>query len=74
MSVMAFWLDLDFKIDARTVGMRKSELLGRLIRGGEVRKTPCPKHKGHMWCSFGLEEDYSCCDGTGWLPNTQVKD
>jgi hypothetical protein len=69
MSVMAFWLDLPFNIDQRSVGMSKSELLGRLLRGEEVRRHPCPKHRGRMWCAFGFDEDYSCCDGTGWLKN-----
>ena len=53
------------------LGMRKSALLGRLMRGEEVRRRPCPRHKGRMWCSWGLDEaSRPCpCQGTGWLPN-----
>jgi hypothetical protein len=55
----------------REVDMRKSALLGRLMRGEEVRRRPCPRHRGRMWCSWGMDEaTRPCpCDGTGWLPN-----
>lgn len=75
MSIVGFWLDLEYnsrkgiEVDKRNVGMRKSALLGRLMRGEEVRRRPCPKHKGLMWCSWGFDEDMSCCDYTGWLKN-----
>ena len=69
MSVVAFWIELPFNIDRRAVGMSKSELLGRLMRGEEVRRRPCPKHKGKMWCGWGITADMACCDGTGWLKN-----
>ena len=68
MNVVSFWLDFG-NIDASMVGMRKSELLGRLVRGEEVRRRPCPIHRGKMWCGWGLDEDMSCCDGTGWVAN-----
>jgi hypothetical protein len=74
MSVVAFWLSLPFQIDKTYVGMVKSELLGRLMRGEEVRRIPCPKHKGEMWCRWGIMADMSCCDGTGWLKNMEGTD
>lgn len=55
------------------VGMVKSELLGRLVRGEEIRTRPCQKHKGKMWCSWGGHADMECCDGTGWLRNEKEK-
>jgi hypothetical protein len=77
MSIMSFWLEFEpdegMKINISNVGMRKSEFLGRLARGEEVRRRPCPKHKGKMWCAWGMHDDYSCCQGTGWLPNEEVK-
>jgi hypothetical protein len=53
------------------VDVIKSALLGRLMRGEELRRRPCPKHKGRMWCSWGLDEALKpcACGGTGWLPN-----
>jgi hypothetical protein len=54
-----------------SIGMVKSALLGRLMRGEAVRRRPCPRHRGRMWCSWGLDEAARpCpCQGTGWLPN-----
>jgi hypothetical protein len=85
MRTVAFWLDFRAGVEKpglgdehrivfygpREVDMRKSELLGRLVRGEEVRRRPCPRHLGRMWCSWGLDEARRrCpCDGTGWLPN-----
>jgi uncharacterized protein (TIGR02996 family) len=80
MGVVAFWLNFQQGIirgrvgnppGLTAIGMRKSALLGRLMRGEEVRRRPCPKHKGVMWCYWGLEEaSKPCpCGGTGWLPN-----
>lgn len=83
MRTVAFWLDFQGGVQKRPglgsgrmygpreVDMRKSALLGRLVRGEEVRRRPCPRHQGRMWCSWGLDEAMRpCpCDGTGWLPN-----
>ncbi len=53
------------------IDLMKSALLGRLMRGEELRRRPCPRHKGRMWCSWGLDEAVKpcACGGTGWLPN-----
>jgi hypothetical protein len=80
MQVVAFWLDFQQGVERSrrgsgpgltSLGMRKSALLGRLMRGEEVRRRPCPRHRGEMWCSWGLDEAAKpCpCQGTGWLPN-----
>jgi hypothetical protein len=80
MSVVSFWLDFQQQVRRErkwsspgisSLGMYKSALLGRLMRGEEVRRRPCPRHKGQMWCAWGLEEASKpcACDGTGWLPN-----
>lgn len=83
MRTMAFWLDFRAGISKpqelgegefygpREVDMRKSALLGRLVRGEELRRRPCTRHLGRMWCSWGLDEAARpCpCEGTGWLPN-----
>ena len=42
--------------DKTRIDLMKSALLGRLVRGEELRRRPCPKHKGRMWCSWGLDE------------------
>jgi hypothetical protein len=80
MEIVAFWLDFQQQV-LRTrqgvspglsrVGMWKSALLGRLMRGEEIRRRPCPRHRGQMWCSWGLDEAAKPCEcqGTGWLPN-----
>jgi hypothetical protein len=89
MEIVGFWLDFQRSFPDTTplkerlgpllarlsrLGMEKSALLGRLMRGEEIRRRPCPKHKGMMWCSWGPIEptnphQYECCDGTGWLRN-----
>jgi len=77
MNAVAFWLSLaaneGFRLDRSLIGMYKSELLGRLMRGEEVRRVPCPRHKGRMWCGWGGREQIygpeCACGGTGWLPN-----
>ena len=84
MEIVAFWLEFqqhlakDRSKDSfasgpglSRVGMYKSALLGRLMRGEEIRRRPCPRHKGQMWCFWGLDEaSRPCaCGGTGWLPN-----
>jgi hypothetical protein len=79
MRTVAFWLDFRAGVEhrpaafygPREVDLRKSALLGRLVRGEEVRRRPCPRHKGRMWCAYGFEEARRpCpCEGTGWLPN-----
>jgi hypothetical protein len=80
MNVLAFWLDFQQHVlrekegacpGLSGLGMAKSALLGRLMRGEEVRRRPCPRHKGQMWCAWGLEEAARpcACQGTGWLPN-----
>lgn len=82
MNVMALWLETGAcqgntrtpgSLDLRSVGMMKSYLLGRLMRGEQVRERPCPVHKGRMWCAWGLMEEMDCCDGTGWLKNEESK-
>lgn len=46
--------------------IRKSNLLGRLLYGGEkLRNEKCPKHLGR-WSGIGDCEHG--CDLTGWLP------
>ena len=78
--MVAFWLEFQRGVEASEsgcgpglsrIGMAKSALLGRLMRGEEVRRRPCPRHRGQMWCAWGLEEaSQPCaCGGTGWLPN-----
>lgn len=81
MSTVGFWLDFRRHADRNfplyasralsSIDMAKSALLGRLMRGEEVRRRPCPRHKGEMWCSWGLDEAMKpcACQGTGWLPN-----
>jgi hypothetical protein len=49
--------------------IRKSNLLGRLIYGGQALRTePCPEHNGHWTGSAMLEGCPHGCHGTGWLP------
>jgi len=81
MEMLAFWLEFQQGWVEKhnpysgpglsRIGMAKSALLGRLMRGEEVRRRPCPRHKGRMWCMWGLEEAMKpcACEGTGWLPN-----
>jgi len=78
MRTIAFWLDFQAgvrrrsplgRMPLREVDMRKSALLGRLVRGEEVRRRPCPRHQGVMWCSFGFDALRCVCEGTGWLAN-----
>jgi hypothetical protein len=56
-------------LDEIRIDIAKSNLLGRLLYGGEnLRTMPCPQHKGH-WS--GYQEDCPLgCGMTGWLPNT----
>ena len=63
-----FGLPKSFGIVCNAVNMMKSRLLGRLLRGEEVRRRPCPVHKGRM-TYFLTHDDYECCQGTGWLLN-----
>jgi hypothetical protein len=83
MRTMALWLDFQVSALPRevaselrrgpglsSIGMLKSNLLGRLMRDHEIRRVPCPVHRGKLQyqaSSFGT--DVSCCDGTGWLRN-----
>jgi hypothetical protein len=80
MEMVAFWLEFQQDLvrnkvgsppGLSRVGMAKSALLGRLMRGEEVRRRPCPRHRGQMWCFWGLDEAARpcACGGTGWLPN-----
>jgi uncharacterized protein (TIGR02996 family) len=84
MEVVAFWLDFQQRFEKdrpsrwystgpgrSRIGMYKSALLGRLMRGEEIRRRPCPRHKGRMWCYWGadLPAGECACQGTGWLPN-----
>ena len=52
-----------------SVGMLKSNLLGRLMRGEDIRRRPCPVHQGRL----SPLSAPACCDGTGWLRNTDVR-
>jgi hypothetical protein len=83
MQTMALWLDfqtsrvapgesrhLGHAFQLSSIGMLKSNLLGRLMHGDEIRRISCPTHLGALQfrsSSFGT--DVSCCDGTGWLRN-----
>ena len=75
-------LDPDDKKFAETVGfvflqIEKSNLLARLIYGGEsLRTVPCPTHQGR-WSGCVWGEACACqsnqngtvgCNVTGWLP------
>ena len=83
MQTVALWLDFQVSRLRRdepaslglgpglsSIGMLKSNLLGRLMRDQEIRRVPCPVHRGklqYQGSAFGT--DVSCCDGTGWLRN-----
>jgi len=79
MQVMSLWLDFQHSLPAdgscsppglTSIGMRKSNLLGRLMRGEEIRRRPCPEHKGQLVIAPWDREGLECgCEGTGWLPN-----
>ena len=53
------------------ISIRKSNLLWRLIYGGQsLRTRMCPKHRGR-WSGYGWGYECECQDGydiTGWLP------
>ena len=84
MRTMALWLDVQVSAlppevvselrrgpGLTSIGMYKSHLLGRLMRGEEVRRRPCPTHRGRL-TNLVLSSEaaaYACCGGTGWLPN-----
>jgi hypothetical protein len=78
MNVLVLWQEfqMSFPKDMRCsppgmsqTGMRKSNLLGRMMRGESIRREPCTIHLGLM-CSRVLHGGESCeCGGTGWLPN-----
>jgi hypothetical protein len=63
------------------LSISKSNLLWRLMYGGEeIRTRPCPIHKG-KWSGCNLAEDTACkglCmsghNVTGWLPNESKGD
>ena len=83
MQTMALWLDfqvsrvpprepsnLDFAFQLSSIGMFKSNLLGRLMHDDEIRRVPCPTHQGRLQLlASAYGKDVSCCDGTGWLRN-----
>src|SRR5262245_48595965 len=79
MQVMALWLEFQQSLPAdglccppglHGTGMRKSNLLGRLMRGEEIRRRPCPVHKGQLVSAPWERGGLTCgCEGTGWLPN-----
>ena len=83
MQTVALWLDFqvsclppDVMAELRrgpglsSLGMLKSHLLGRLARGEEIRRLPCPTHRGRLESSpMRYTAAYACCDGTGWLRN-----
>lgn len=66
------WTDYLEALDELHLPIVKSNLLARLIYGGEeLRTEPCPEHKGH-W-SGCVWEDLPCgcvvgANVTGWLP------
>jgi hypothetical protein len=79
MRVLALWLEFQQSLPndgscappgLNRVGMRKSNLLGRLVRREEIRRRPCPVHKGRLISAPWDRDGLTCgCDGTGWLPN-----
>ena len=83
MQTMALWIDfnvsrvpttesseLNFGFQLSSIGMLKSNLLGRLMHGDEIRRRPCPTHAGRLqYQSSAWGMDLSCCDGIGWLRN-----
>jgi hypothetical protein len=79
MRVMALWVEFQQSLTADVtvcppgmsgIGMRKSNLLGRMMRGEEIRRRPCPEHQGRQISAPWDREGLTCgCDGTGWLPN-----
>jgi hypothetical protein len=82
MRVMALWLEFQENLPAdgsccppglSSTGMRKSNLLGRLMRGEEIRRRPCPTHQGRLDGLIDLTnpEAQACCDRTGWLKNDE---
>lgn len=87
MNVMAMWLEFQACLyeemkpkdgispaGLSEIGMFKSELLGRLMRGESIREKPCPKHAGKMWCGWVSTDQFiPCeCEGTGWLPDEEA--
>jgi hypothetical protein len=83
MQTMALWLDfqvsrvppgdtssLNLAFQLSSIGMLKSNLLGRLMKGDEIRRVPCPVHQGRLQlAASAYGKDVSCCDGFGWLRN-----
>lgn len=76
---MALWLEFQTSLPTdgsclppglSGTGMRKSNLLGRLMRGEEIRRRPCPEHQGRLVSAPRERGELTCgCGGTGWLPN-----
>lgn len=86
MQTMALWLDfqvsrvpeqgpssLNFAYQLSSIGMFKSNLLGRLMHGDEIRRRPCPTHQGRLQGPSAMHEDLSCCDGFGWVRNADER-
>jgi hypothetical protein len=83
MRTVALWLD--FQVSAlppevaaelrrgpgvSSIGMLRSNLLGRLMAGEEIRRRPCPTHGGRLQTGTASSgEERGCCDDTGWLRN-----
>lgn len=70
--IAGFWFEfhLNNGIFGSGFTMRKSNLLGRLVRGEGIRQRPCPRHQGRRGHGYGvLDKRYECCHKTGWLPN-----
>ena len=73
--ILGFWLEFQCELFARgnpgsMMTFSKSNLLGRLVRGEEIRLRPCPKHEGSRGHGYGpADPEYACCQKTGWLPN-----
>ena len=86
MQTVALWID--FQVSAlppeaaaalrrgpglSSIGMLKSNLLGRLMRGEEIRRRPCPAHEGRLQTgAAAVGTGLGCCDGTGWLRNVRT--
>jgi hypothetical protein len=71
--------ELSQSIGTTFLGIRKSNLLARLLYAGEeLRTEKCPVHKGR-WTGYSQElkcvnERYPFgCDYTGWLPTEKLR-
>lgn len=73
--IMGLWIEFQRPLDEQghfslAGNMPKSNLLGRLVEGEEIRRRPCPGHQGHRGHGYQFDSPkYDCCQKTGWLPN-----